>query len=142
MYEYRCKIVNVYDGDTATVDIDLGFKSWRHSEKVRIGGIDTPEIRTRNKREKVFGYLARARMRELLPDGSIQILRTYSPKPDKYGRILGNFVIDAEVDLLASKVLITERLAVLYHGQNKKDVQDEHEANWDYLDSQGDMPMS
>ena len=142
MYEYRCKIVNVYDGDTATVDIDLGLKSWRHGAKVRIGGIDTPEIRTRNKREKRFGYLARARMRELLPDGSIQILRTYSPKPDKYGRILGNFVIDAEVDLLASEVLITERLAVLYHGQNKKDVQDEHEANWDYLDSQGDMPMS
>jgi len=25
VYEYACRIVNVYDGDTVKVDIDLGF---------------------------------------------------------------------------------------------------------------------
>ena len=30
MYEYKCKIVKVIDGDTVDVDIDLGFGFWLH----------------------------------------------------------------------------------------------------------------
>ena len=47
MYEYRAKLVNVVDGDTVDVDIDLGFGIWMRDERVRIMGIDTPESRTR-----------------------------------------------------------------------------------------------
>ena len=36
MYEYRCKIVKIIDGDTVDVDIDLGFGVWLHKERVRI----------------------------------------------------------------------------------------------------------
>ena len=57
MYEYRCKILRVVDGDTVDVDIDLGFGVWMHKERVRINGIDTPESRTRDKEEKVFEIL-------------------------------------------------------------------------------------
>ena len=49
MYEYRCKVVKVIDGDTVDVDIDLGFGIWQMDERVRIMGIDTPESRTRDK---------------------------------------------------------------------------------------------
>ena len=28
MYEYKAVIVSVYDGDTVTADIDLGFEVW------------------------------------------------------------------------------------------------------------------
>ena len=42
MYEYRCKILKVIDGDTVDVDIDLGFGVWMHKERVRLLGIDTP----------------------------------------------------------------------------------------------------
>ena len=42
MYEYRCKVVRVIDGDTVDVDIDLGFGVWLHKERVRLYGIDTP----------------------------------------------------------------------------------------------------
>ena len=52
MYEYRCKVVKVIDGDTVDVDIDLGFGIWQMDERVRIMGIDTPESRTRDKVEK------------------------------------------------------------------------------------------
>ena len=45
MYEYRCKIVKVVDGDTVDVDIDLGFGIVLSDERVRIMGIDTPESR-------------------------------------------------------------------------------------------------
>ena len=56
VYEYNCKIVRVVDGDTVDVDIDLGFGIWRHKERIRLHGIDTPESRTRDLVEKKFGY--------------------------------------------------------------------------------------
>ena len=43
MYEYRCKVIKVIDGDTVDVDIDLGFDIIIKGERVRIMGIDTPE---------------------------------------------------------------------------------------------------
>jgi micrococcal nuclease len=49
MYEYRCKVLKVVDGDTADVDIDLGFGIVLTDERVRLMGIDTPESRTSDK---------------------------------------------------------------------------------------------
>ena len=60
MYEYRCKVLKVIDGDTVDVDIDLGFGTWIHNERVRIMGIDTPESRTSNDIEKKFGLAAKS----------------------------------------------------------------------------------
>ena len=54
MYEYRCKVLRVVDGDTVDVDIDLGFGVWMHKERVRIMGIDTPESRTKDLVEKSY----------------------------------------------------------------------------------------
>ena len=98
MYEYKCKILRVVDGDTVDVDIDLGFGVWMHKERVRINGIDTPESRTRDKEEKVFGLAAKDRVKELLPIGSMQVLKTEidksgEDKKGKFGRILGDFQI-------------------------------------------------
>ena len=59
MYEYKCKIIKVVDGDTVDVDIDLGFGVWMKDERVRIMGIDTPESRTRDLIEKKFGLAAK-----------------------------------------------------------------------------------
>ena len=55
MYEYKVNILKVVDGDTVDVDIDLGFGCWLRNERVRIVGIDTPESRTSDRVEKVFG---------------------------------------------------------------------------------------
>jgi len=59
MYDYRAKIVKVVDGDTVDVDIDLGFGVWLQDERVRLVGVDTPESRTRDLTEKVFGLAAK-----------------------------------------------------------------------------------
>ena len=64
MYEYRCKVIRVIDGDTVDVDIDLGFDIIIKGERVRIMGIDTPESRTRDKVEKKFGLASKARLKE------------------------------------------------------------------------------
>ena len=49
MYEYKCKMVRVVDGDTVDVDIDLGFGVWMRNHRIRMYGIDTPESRTSDK---------------------------------------------------------------------------------------------
>ena len=66
MYEYKCKVIRVVDGDTVDVDIDLGFGVWLHKERVRIQGIDTPESRTRDKVEKRFGLLAKEELKDAI----------------------------------------------------------------------------
>ena len=91
MYEYRCKIVRVVDGDTVDVDIDLGFGMWIHKERIRLHGIDTPESRTRDLEEKKYGLLAKEQVKYFLPVGSIQTLITVKDKAGKFGRILGRF---------------------------------------------------
>ena len=147
MYEYYCKIVKVVDGDTVDVDIDLGFGVWLKKERVRVNGIDTPESRTRDKEEKKFGLISKNRVKQLLPVGSTQILKTESDrngedKKGKFGRILGDFVFTKSVDGgrltdRLSDVLIDENMAVKYHGQSKDDIAEEHIKNREVLIGRG-----
>ena len=114
MYQYRCKILKVVDGDTVDVDIDLGFGMWMHKERVRMMGIDTPESRTSDKVEKQFGLASKNRLKELLPVGSSQVLKTEIDRngedaKGKFGRILGDFLIEEK---RATEILIEEGHAV------------------------------
>ena len=45
LYHYRATVVSVYDGDTCTVDIDLGLNTWVRGEKLRLYRINAPELR-------------------------------------------------------------------------------------------------
>ena len=108
MYEYKAQVVKVIDGDTVDVDIDLGFGIWLKDERVRIMGIDTPESRTRDKEEKVFGNAAKDRLKQML--GKDTVLRTQVNKDGedmkgKFGRILGDFVYK---DSTVAKILVEE----------------------------------
>ena len=122
------------DGDTVDVWIDLGFDVRIH-ERVRLAGIDTPESRTRDDREKKFGKIATARVMELLPVGQkFRALAKSYDSTGKYGRAMLDFVL-LDGNMLC-KTLIDEHLAVPYHGQNKADIRAEHEANWNILENQ------
>lgn len=128
MYEYRCKIVRIIDGDTVDVDIDLGFNTWIHDERVRLDGVDSPESRTSDKIEKFFGLLAKHQLEELLPVGSSQILQTTSvSSTEKFGRTLGFFKLN---DSSVNDWLIENSYAVAYQGQNKELVQASHKLNY------------
>lgn len=138
MYEYRAKLIKVVDGDTVDVDIDLGFGVWLKDERVRIMGIDTPESRTRDKVEKVFGLASKNRLKELLSKDVI--LKTFAAKDGedmkgKFGRILGDFIL--EDDSMVTDILIKEGHAVKYHGQNKADVEKAHIINRNLLMENG-----
>ncbi len=132
MYEYRCKILRVVDGDTVDVDIDLGFGIWMHKERIRLHGIDTPESRTRDLEEKKYGLLAKKQMQFFLPVGSMQTLVTTKDKAGKFGRILGKFLIyDKTTDsqMTVNDWMVREHHAVAYHGQSKEDIAEEHLIN-------------
>ena len=126
MYEYQCKIVKVIDGDTADVDIDLGFGVWMKKQRIRFYGVDPPESRTRDKEEKVYGLMAKEFVLSHLPVGSTQVLRTKKDGVGKYGRILGEFIID---DTTVNQLLIDTHNAVAYFGQSKDDIEEEHIKN-------------
>ena len=137
MYEYRAKIIKVVDGDTVDVDIDLGFGISLNNERVRIMGIDTPESRTRDKVEKKFGLAAKARLKELLGKDTVlktQIGRGGEDMKGKFGRILGDFLVDEKK---AGEILIKEGHAVKYMGGAKEDVQKQHMKNRERLLKEG-----
>ncbi len=135
MYEYKCNIIKVIDGDTVDVDIDLGFGMWMLDERVRIMGIDTPESRTRDLVEKKFGLAAKKRLKELLGKSAVlatQVNKNGEDMKGKFGRILGDFnVYDPTTDSWrkSGEVLISEGHAVAYLGQNKEDIQEAHMVN-------------
>lgn len=139
MYEYKALINRVVDGDTVDVDIDLGFGVWLHDERVRIMGIDTPESRTRDLVEKAFGLASKARLKELIPEGSVQILKTQVDKDGedakgKFGRILGDFIVGGD---RVTEMLIDEGYAVDYYGGSKEEIQAQHMKNRERLVAEG-----
>ena len=143
MYEYRCKVLRVVDGDTVDVDIDLGFGIVLKDERVRIMGIDTPESRTRDKVEKLFGLASKARLKELVGGRSGPILKTQINKrgedmKGKFGRILGDFIIG---DKMLTEILIEEGHAVKYFGQNKADIERGHISNRHKLMNEGKVDV-
>ena len=139
MYEYRCKILKVVDGDTVDVDIDLGFGVWLKKERVRMMGIDTPESRTRDKVEKLFGLSAKQYVKDNMPTNSMQILKTEidrsgGDKKGKFGRILGDFILD---DKRLTDMMIEDGHAVAYFGGSKEEIQMKHMANREKLLREG-----
>ena len=138
MYEYKCKVNKVIDGDTVDVDIDLGFGVVLTDERVRIMGIDTPESRTRDKVEKLFGLASKKRLKELLSKYCVlktEINKNGEDMKGKFGRVLGDFV--AADGRMITDILIEEGFAVAYHGQSKDDVQEAHMSNRTKLISEG-----
>ena len=109
MYEYKAVITKVYDGDTLTAEIDLGFKMWAKKVKLRLVGVDTPEIRTKDPVEKELAIKARDRVRELCL-GKEVIVKTHGK--GKYGRWLASVYVDGDLDI--GRFLISEGYALSY----------------------------
>ena len=125
MFEYPVKVLRVVDGDTVDVDIDLGFGVWMRKQRIRMLGIDTPESRTRDKEEKVYGLAAKAFLKEALKQGPVT-LRTVKDGKGKFGRILGEFIVN---NININEFMIVNYHGVAYYGQSKEDIAEEHLAN-------------
>ena len=141
MYEYKVNILQVVDGDTVDVDIDLGFGVWLRNERVRIVGIDCPESRTSDRIEKVFGEAAKQRLTSLLSSEATlisQVSKMGENMKGKFGRILGDF--KTINDQIISTTLMEEGHAVAYSGGDKEAVQAQHLKNRQRLIDEGKVP--
>jgi micrococcal nuclease len=88
---YQAKIKSAYDGDTITVDIDLGFDCWLFNQKVRLLGVNTPELKGKgaqyDKAIEARNFIAE----KLLSAIEIRIKTELDKKQrDSFGRILGH----------------------------------------------------
>ena len=107
MYEYQATVTKVYDGDTITVDFDLGFGILIRKQKIRLLGVNTPEVRGP---EKPQGIISRNALRQRIL-GKVVTIKTFKDKKGKYGRWLGEvFVEDENIN----QWLITEGYAKAY----------------------------
>jgi len=139
--EYDVKVIKIVDGDTVDVDIDLGFGVTLTDERVRIMGIDTPESRTRDRVEDLFGEAAKARLAQLMHKGG-KLITTEDRKGEdmkgKFGRILGDFKVDYNGEMKkVTEILVEEGHAVAYFGGSKDDTQAAHLANRERILNEG-----
>tara|TARA_Y100000768_G_C23672642_1_gene538495 strand:- start:81 stop:503 length:423 start_codon:yes stop_codon:yes gene_type:complete len=129
MYEYKCTVVKVVDGDTVDVDIDLGFGVWMRKQRIRMYGIDAPESRTSNRLEKPYGIASKKFLIGMLDDKEL-ILKTHKDAKGKYGRILGEIWRTTDfADQSINEYMIEKHHAVRYMGQSKIDISEQHIKN-------------
>ena len=138
MYEYKCKVKRVVDGDTMDVILDLGFDVL-HSVRVRLAGIDTPESRTRDLDEKARGKLSKAYLKESIKGRKVVLKTKLKDSRGKFGRVIAEVWVEFEKGSLrnVNELMIKECHAVRYNAENKALVHDAHMANRDILIEKG-----
>ena len=109
MYEYKAFVRKVYDGDTITVDIDLGFDVILKNQKIRLSKINTPEVRGKSREE---GIKVRNIVRERISNKWV-VIKTTKDRKGKYGRWLG-VIYEPGVEESINDWLLNEGYAVKY----------------------------
>lgn len=113
-YKTSGRIASVYDGDT--VRIIFSFHRTFYKWNCRLAGIDTPELRTSNAKEKEYGYKVRDILREKILN---KVVSVECGKFDKYGRLL--VTITCDEDCCVNKWLVENKYALEYDGGKKQD---------------------
>lgn len=131
LYTYQVTVTRIVDGDTIDCDIDLGFDQWIRNARVRLKGVDTPEVRTRDLVEKEFGFLAQERVEQLMELGSQVLLNSKEYRREGFGRILGDFQLPNGAWL--TETLLSERLAVKWTPNDRVGMHLRHRENWQWL---------
>jgi micrococcal nuclease len=114
----KAYVIKVYDGDTITIAFKLNSdtNNITYKKNVRLNGIDTPEIRSKNSEEKVCAKLARDYLCNLILYKEINLKNCLY---DKYGRLLADLYLD---DLHINKDMIDKKYAVQYYGKKKEKI--------------------
>jgi micrococcal nuclease len=118
-YHYRCRLLSVVDGDTLDLEIDLGFHM-RKTERVRLAGVNTPELRGRSAEERAHAQAAVALVRQWCGDRAQRLLvKTEQDSRDKFGRMLAT-LLDMNTGEMLQGALMAAGLAVAYDGKTAR----------------------
>ena len=110
------KILNVYDGDTFRVDIDCDNDVVCKNIAIRINGIDTPELRDKNKEVRKRAIEARNFLEMFLRNSKTVELRNINR--GKYFRLVADVYADGTN---IGNLMIKKGYAVSYYGETKPD---------------------
>lgn len=115
LYTYKCELIRVIDGDTIEAKIDLGFDTWSF-KTIRLSGIDTPEIRTKNLEEKKLGNQSKQAVIDIFnktkQNGGKVFFYLKSVEYDSFGRSLG--VVYTIDDVNLNEYLLANGYAKIY----------------------------
>lgn len=111
LYFYNGVVTNIYDGDTIRANVDLGFNTWIFDMKLRLYGIDTPELRGVERPE---GLLARDFVAERIPVGTEIQIMTQKDKTGKFGRYLATIFYGGSEMRNLNEELLQSGNATLY----------------------------
>lgn len=112
----RAAVLAVIDGDTVDLRIDLGFHA-AVKLRFRLTGLDAPERNSPDATVRERAMLATARLRELLPLGSLVSATTEKDRTEKYGRFLARVIMPD--GRCVNDLMIAEGLAVPYLGGSR-----------------------
>jgi endonuclease YncB( thermonuclease family) len=108
------KVVKVYDGDTITVASTLPYlDSPIYRFRVRLRGIDSPEMNGSTVEEKNAAIESRDKLRELILN---KIVKIENRGTEKWGRLLADIYLE---DIYVNKWLLKKGLAKPYFGEKK-----------------------
>jgi len=131
------RVVSLYDGDTLTIALNVFSGVYKFS--VRMNGIDTCEMKSKNDKNKELAKNARSRLLSLITEKDISETSTWNDRRkinnilnkgmyfvwvecldfDKYGRLLANIYLNENSTENFSQVLIKDKLAYEYKGDTK-----------------------
>ena len=109
LYHYKAIVTSVYDGDTCTVDIDLGLNTWIRNERLRLNRINAPELTGKDKPE---GLKSRDFLKTKIQGKEITI-ETIKDRKEKYGRYLAEVWLEEKKGkfININDLLVTEGFA-------------------------------
>ena len=138
-FVYRiAKIERIVDGDTLDVVFDLGFDVLLRS-RIRMFGIDTPESRTRDDVEKVFGLASKEYLKHRVSEAKTVVCKTHvADARGKFGRVLGEIWCDG---VNINQAMVNKGYAVAYYGENKDAVAAQHLENRQKLIESGAVKL-
>ena len=115
-FVYEAKVISVHDGDTITVEIDLGFEM-KFTDKIRFYGINAPELKIKDANGKMQinpkGMQTLSKVNEFLEPGDLITIETIKDKKEKYGRYLANIFVEKDKSQIClNDYLLNNGLAV------------------------------
>ena len=135
MYEYKATVKRVIDGDSIVLDIDLGFYMFMNETKIRLYGLDTPEMNSEDPLLRLQAVLATRFLYDNLPIGSKVTIKTVLDKREKYGRLLAT--IFTKEGLNINEGLLENKLAISYKDLTREEQMQKHYENQEYLIQKG-----
>jgi micrococcal nuclease len=115
-FVYEAKVLSVHDGDTISVEVDLGFQI-KFTDKIRFYGINAPELKIKDTNNKMQinpeGMKTLAVVNDFIKAGDTIVIETIKDKKEKFGRYLANiYVTKNDEQIFLNKYLLDNNLAV------------------------------